>query len=137
MQTSWSIDKYVKDLEENQIEDFLTVVGAQAVTWAEKDFPNYSYSPETKERTGALIGCLHYTTSTKIGGHKTGGTLEQPSKGKVWIGGVLAYLPRYEFGFSGKDSLGRTYNQSARPILRNILAKHKSDIVKLISMIKK
>jgi hypothetical protein len=136
MQSTWNIDQYVKHLEDNEIENFLNVVGAQGVTWADKDFDNYSYSPLTKEKTGALRNCLCYATSTKAATPKAGNPIEQPTKGRVWIGGLLAYLPRYEFGFSGKDSLGRTYNQKARPILRNIIEKHKDDIIKLVGMIK-
>ena len=34
------------------------------------------------------------------------------------VGFTMVYAPRIEFGFVGADSLGRNYNQAARPYLK-------------------
>ena len=47
-----------------------------------------------------------------------GGEIVSPSRVKVRSGTNLVYAPRVEYGFSGKDSLGRVYNQPPKPYLR-------------------
>jgi hypothetical protein len=138
MIAKWNIDGFVSDFKKNELQDFLKVVGAQGVTWAEKDFWNYSYSPLTKEQSGNLRNNLSYATSTMRSSPKFGKAITPPTDNEVvWIGGVVEYLMRYCLGFAGQDSLGRTYDQAARPILQNIIEKHKQDIMKISSMVKK
>ena len=49
----------------------------------------------------------------------------------VAIGTDLPYGPRLEYGFAGVDSLGRHYNQPARPHFRPGFNKSKEEIVKI------
>lgn len=44
------------------------------------------------------------------------------------IGTDVEYARRIELGFAGTDSLGRTYNQSAKPYLRPALLESESEI---------
>lgn len=44
---------------------------------------------------------------------------------EVMIGTDVIYGPRVEFGFVGKDKLGRQYNQAARPYLRPAFEQNK------------
>jgi hypothetical protein len=47
-----------------------------------------------------------------------GGNSHTHDTAVVFVGTNLAYAAREEFGFVGKDSLGRTYDQEAHPYLR-------------------
>lgn len=40
---------------------------------------------------------------------------------EVFIGSQVPYAARIEFGFAGRDSLGRVYSQAAQPYLRPAL----------------
>jgi hypothetical protein len=108
-----------------------TVVGAQSVTWAAEQL-----TENGSIVTSNLINSITYSTDTAQGktrGSKTNGTsIEQPTtKHTTRIGTNVVYGPRVEFGFSGKDKLGRTYNQKAKSYLRVSQAKHKVDIHKI------
>lgn len=49
--------------------------------------------------------------------------ISRDSRGLVArVGTDVKYAARIEFGFSGKDSLGREYNQAAQPFLRPAVA---------------
>jgi hypothetical protein len=137
MITNWNIDDYVKNLTENEIEDALKLIGDHGVTWAEKDFWNYSYSDLTKKQSGNLRNNLSYATSTSESSPSFGEAVERPPKGSVHIGGIVEYLMRYCLGFGGFDELGRFYDQASRPILQNIIDKQKQGIIKILGMVKK
>jgi len=47
------------------------------------------------------------------------------------VGSNVEYARRYDMGFVGTDSLGRTYNQAPRPYLRVALEKNRSKILGL------
>ena len=132
MESVWHIDEYVKHLEDNEIENFLNVVGAQMVTWADELCPQV---------TGNLHESLAYSTdsfqSKTLGSDTTGKPLDKPQKGVVQIGSNVIYAARVEFGFSGEDSIGRTYNQPGTPFLRGALSSHKKDIEKMAGMVKR
>lgn len=55
---------------------------------------------------------------TSEGYSDIGGNEETYNKAKVETGTNIIYGPRLEFGFVGKDSLGRVYNQPAYPYMR-------------------
>ncbi len=79
-------------------------------------------------RTGNLRRSIH------IGGHEdlapdhtgiertTGNPVPPPERNgtevAVYVGTNVEYARRIEYGFSGADALGRTYNQAAQPYLR-------------------
>jgi len=83
--------------------------------------------------TGTLKRSIH------IGGHTEVSPGFNPSEGysdiegeevtpervKVEVGTNLIYAPRVEYGFSGKDKLGRVYNQPPNPYLRSAFDQEK------------
>lgn len=79
-------------------------------------------------RTGNLRRSIHVggegtdgnTTGSDIGGQSSGRDFAE-----VKVGTNVEYAARQEFGFSGADSLGRVYNQPARPYLRPALESEK------------
>lgn len=72
------------------------------------------------KRTGTLSRSIH----TK--------TVEYTKKKvSVAVGTDVEYARRIEYGFSGKDSLGRNYNQSPRPYLRPALDEQKDEAAKV------
>jgi hypothetical protein len=118
---------YLKKLE-SRVEDALNVTGEQTVSWAVDLCPF---------KTGNLSHSLNCATSKKQGvlGGKTDGTLLEKATEKmtVKIGTNVKYAARIEFGFSGKDSLGRSINQGGTPFLRGALLSHKKDIVEIFA----
>jgi hypothetical protein len=76
--------------------------------------------------TGTLRRSLHVGGATELspgfnpseGYTDIGGQEVTLDRAKVEVGTNLVYAPRVEFGFSGKDSLGRVYNQPPNPYLR-------------------
>lgn len=62
---------------------------------------------------------LQSTTGTDIGGEE---------KNAILVGTNVEYAARQEYGFSGEDSLGRSYNQPARPFLRPALDENVDDV---------
>ena len=55
----------------------------------------------------------------------------KPDEFTVVAGTNVKYARRLEYGFIGKDKLGRHYNQAARPYLRPALAKNLSKIKRM------
>lgn len=53
--------------------------------------------------------------------------------GEVRVGSELPYAARIEFGFSGRDSLGRVYSQGARPYLRPSLDENRQRLRQAIA----
>lgn len=75
-------------------------------------------------KTANLVNSITYSTSTQesnVNGKTNGTPLESPEKHSVKIGSNVVYAKRVEFGFSGQDSLGRSYNQPGTPFLRGAL----------------
>lgn len=56
----------------------------------------------------------------------------RPAQLAVAIGTDLPYGPRLEYGFVGTDSLGRHYNQAARPHFRPGFGQSKDEIVTIV-----
>ena len=113
----------------NRVEHALNVVGAHMVGKAAH------YCPV---KTSNLVNSLNYATSKEQGalhGSKTNGTpLEKAIEDKTAkIGTNVKYAARVEFGFSGQDSLGRSFNQPGTPFLRAAFLSHKSDIGKIFA----
>ena len=53
-----------------------------------------------------------------------------PTMARVAIGSDKVYARRIEYGFVGKDSLGRRYNQAAKPYLRPALDEKRNEAVR-------
>jgi hypothetical protein len=124
-----------------RVDKALVLVGAQGVSWAANQFRMNGYSPRTpkNKRTSNLVNSLTYSTNKKQGpvrNSKTKGTsLDMPaSELTVHIGSNVVYAARVEFGFVGKDSLGRVYNQAAKSYLRAAINAHKEDILNIFGV---
>lgn len=61
-----------------------------------------------------------------------GGNRNTRSSAEVVVGTNVPYARRIEYGFAGKDKLGRTYNQPAQPYLRPAFDETRDDVVKEI-----
>ena len=131
MTNEWHIGEYVTKLKEKTLADALTVIGDFGVSVASQNFRTRGYSPATKNRTGNMSQNLSYATKKEKSSPGYGEAIEAPNGESVRIGGNVAYLARYEYGFVGIDSLGRHYKQKPRPILGPILD-HKKEIVQII-----
>jgi HK97 gp10 family phage protein len=70
-------------------------------------------------RTGTLRKSIHTETREKTRTQVT-----------VVVGTDVPYARRQELGFSGIDSLGRKYNQPARPYLRPALDENKGAVAR-------
>jgi hypothetical protein len=97
--------------------------------------------------TGTLRRSIH------VGGHAalTGGLGNAKDLGKgemsaqrvnIRIGTDLEYAARIEYGFSGRDSLGRNYDQPPKPYLRPAFDEHKDEAIRevgaaLVVLVKK
>lgn len=66
-------------------------------------------------------------TGTDIGGNKS-----DRDHAEVLVGTNVEYARRIEYGFSGTDSLGRSYNQPPQPYLRPAMDEKKSAVAKEI-----
>jgi HK97 gp10 family phage protein len=69
--------------------------------------------------TGTLRRSIH---------HETADTNSDTAA--VDIGTDLVYARRIEFGFSGRDSLGRLYNQAPNPYLRSAAESKKEEAIR-------
>lgn len=56
-------------------------------------------------------------------------------RAQVEAGTNLVYAPRVEYGFSGADSLGRVYNQPAKPYLRPAFDEGQEEVEKEVDRI--
>jgi|SRR5690606_8217383 len=126
MKSNWNINAYIKDLEENKIEDAFNVIGAQGVSWASENLRQNG-----SVITSNLLNSLSYATKKTQSTPKEHAPVEKPNYLALRVGTNVVYAPRVEFGFVGKDSLGRNYNQKAKPYLRPILNNAKT-ILKVI-----
>lgn len=68
---------------------------------------------DAKRRAPFKTGTLRRSIHSEVSGDRDQATAE--------IGTDVPYAARLEFGFEGKDALGRTYHQSPRPYLRPAL----------------
>jgi len=90
--------------------------------------------------TGTLRRSLHVGGSTGLspgfnpseGYTDIGGQIVTPDRVKVETGTNLIYAPRVEYGFSGKDKLGRVYNQPPNPYLRSAFDQEKDAAIREI-----
>ena len=55
-----------------------------------------------------------------------------PGHLSVTVGTDLPYAARMEYGFVGRDSLGRRYNQPARPYLRPALRENAEEVREIV-----
>ena len=69
--------------------------------------------------TGTLRRSLH---------HETADT--SPTAAAIDIGTDLVYARRVEYGFSGRDSLGRLYNQAPNPYLHSASEAKKDEAIR-------
>lgn len=127
MESKWDISEFLKGTDQ-VIEDTLEAIGAQMVTESQDLCPVV---------TSNLSNSINYATNETTSEVKmptTGEPLEIAAKGHVKVGSNVVYAARVEFGFSGQDSLGRTYNQPGTPFLRGALASNKKKILKIVEM---
>jgi HK97 gp10 family phage protein len=93
--------------------------------------------------TGTLRRSLHVGGNTEKspgfnpgeGYSDIGGETVLPEYVRVEVGTNLVYAARVEYGFSGKDKLGRTYNQPPNPYLRSAFDQEKEAAVKEIDQV--
>lgn len=71
--------------------------------------------------------------NTSEGYSDIGGDVKTDNEAKVEMGTNIVYGPRLEFGFVGKDSLGRVYNQPAYPYLRPAFDEKQDACVRAVS----
>lgn len=109
---------------EARLADALVVIGAQGVSWAADQM-----RANKSVVTGNLINSLAYSTDTGASSPKTGGVLTLAPKLSTHIGSIVVYAARVEFGFVGKDSLGRYYNQAPKSYLRAGIAANREKIM--------
>ncbi len=72
--------------------------------------------------TGNLKGSINYALATSAAptvspAKQSDGLTAHGNKDWVWVGTNVKYARRIEYGFKGKDKLGRYYNQPAQPYL--------------------
>ena len=106
-----------------RIDKAMEVIGAQAVSWAADRLRANGYSehtpPPPKGRTGNLNNSIAWSTDKKQSKPKTESSLPLAQEQlTTHIGSMAAYAARVEFGFVGKDSLGRVFNQKQKSYLR-------------------
>ncbi len=120
------------DKLDKKIKAALTVIGAEGVSWASEQLRTNG-----SVVTSNLINSLAYSTDTEQGGVKgntTGTPIALANKQSVRIGTNVVYGPRVEFGFTGTDSLGRSYHQPAKPYLLSAIQTHKDKIIKILAL---
>lgn len=70
----------------------------------------------------------HRITTNLYNSIKVLNTEDRPGFHQADIGTDMEYGPRLEFGFVGKDKLGRRYNQRARAFLRPAVDENEAEI---------
>ena len=113
--THFDIGKITKEMSAN-LEDKLTVIGAQCVSWASDQL-----RANGSVVTSNLVNSVNFSTSKRQGrllGKTKGKHLTPAEPLSVKIGSTVVYAMRVEMGFVGTDSLGRHYNQQPKPYLR-------------------
>jgi HK97 gp10 family phage protein len=89
-------------------------------------------------KTGNLRGSINYALSNSASpvaspAKQGDGLSPHGQKDEVWIGTNVKYARRIEYGFVGKDKLGRNYNQAAQPYLRPAVEQQKDRIARIIA----
>lgn len=116
---------------ERRLADAFVVLGAQGVSWASDRL-----RANGSVKTGNLLHSLTYSTDRVQGptqGQTTGSSIElSDTRLSVHVGSNVVYAARVEFGFTGKDSLGRYYNQPAKSYLRAALLANKEKILQVL-----
>lgn len=126
-----SINKLNKVVDAD-ISNYSKVMGGLAVS-----FVRQKLRDNGSVVTANLLNSITYSTyNYNSPVSDTDGTAIEKSddKYKVLIGTNVKYAARVEFGFIGKDSLGRAYNQSAKSFLRAGIEENKE---RLLSIFKK
>lgn len=77
----------------------------------------YANPKPDNELTGTLRRSIHTEVETTA-----------PGRAEATVGTDLVYAARVEFGFEGKDSLGRMYHQAPKPYLRPALDENEDAI---------
>jgi hypothetical protein len=134
MEVKWYADEFFKTFDA-VTDDLLNMIGGQCVTWAARELDRFGYAPLTVP-TSNLTNSIAYATQkqqSEMRGKTDGQKLSPADKDSVNFGSNVVYAARYELGFTGTDSLGRSYNQAPRPFLRNVMANHKNDIMQIIN----
>lgn len=81
---------------------------------------------EAKVRAPYITGALMNSIHTDPKGNKT-----------YWVADAVEYGARIEFGFHDVDSLGRRYNQAARPFMMPAVEKVRKQLDKMFAEIVK
>ena len=126
MEVKWYADEFFKTFDA-VTDDLLNAIGSQCVTWAANLCPVL---------TSNLTNSLTYSTQKEQGelrGKTTGQKLSPADKDSVNVGSNVIYAARIELGFTGTDSLGRSYNQPGTPFLRGAIISHRNDIQNIIN----
>ncbi len=90
-----------------------------------------------KVDTGNLKGSINYALATSASptgapATQSDGLRAHGQNDWVWVGTNVKYARRIEYGFKGRDSLGRNYNQAAQPYLRPAAENQKGRIARII-----
>lgn len=129
MRAEWAIGPFM-ELQKRRIESAMVVIGAAGVGFTSNQLRSNGYSEATKVRTGNLVNSITYSTSQQKGPVAgIGKQLSPADELAVKIGSTVVYAARVEFGFVGKDSLGRNFHQAAKSYLRAGIAAHKTEIM--------
>jgi hypothetical protein len=138
---SFNIPRINQIIADN-IDAAMVLIGNQGVTWASDQWRSNGYSPRTRERqkTGNLVNSISYSTDKEQGSvrpmtkRNIGGTqLQKPeTRFTCRVGTNVVYAARVEFGFTGKDSLGRYFNQPAKSYLRAGILPNRDAILSII-----
>ena len=129
MKSKWDISGFIKKVEDEVLEDAFNVIGGQSVTWASQNLRDNG-SVITKNLLNSLAYATEKTQSSVSG--TDGQPLEKADKRTLKVGTSVVYAARVEFGFDGQDSLGRTYNQPAKPYLRTIFETKRKQILAIM-----
>jgi len=137
-----NIEDYTKE-KQKQVEGALWSVAGKVTLQAKdncRSLLGWRENGEYVKPTGRLGGSI---TMASTWGKKTSPT--SPAKSEdaigspagiqekaVVVGTNLVYARRVEFGFVGKDKLGRRYNQAARPYLYPAFFAHINDLIPLL-----
>ena len=119
------------NLAKEKAEAALTLIGALGVGWVSDQL-----RANGSVVTGNLVNSITYATSQEQGpvkGKTNGKPLTRALPLTVKIGTTVVYGPRVEFGFVGRDSLGRNYHQRAKPYLRTAIKLHEKDVMSVFA----
>ena len=86
-------------------------------------------------KTGNLARSIHiggHAQMSEVGsstGGDIGGAVTRRDLASVDVGTDVPYGPRIEFGYVGRDSLGRYYSQASQPFLRPAVDVHGDEVL--------